>query len=354
MSVLITGATGFVGSFLVEKFIHESDKELILLIENIFLEEARDKIKDKKACIIAGDITKPHFNLPKNEFNCLKEKIKEVYHLAAAYKLGIDKKTAYEVNVNGTKNVLEFCKEAKNLEYLAYTSTCFVSGKRQDTILESDFFNCSFNNYYEESKFEAEALVREYIKKYKLPALIFRPGVIIGHSKTGATEKFDGLYYVIEALSKTLFSRTALLPLGNGKNTFQFVPVNFLVDAIYEISKKFNETKEKKDFFANYGNTFQLTDQNPLTIKELIKEICKNLNVKEPLLYLPKWTIPIATTALKLWNPFGIPQETLPYFVADVFYDSTQAQKVLEGRITCPQVKDYLPKIIDYWKLKRN
>lgn len=346
MSILITGATGFVGAFLVEKFIRQ-DKEVTLLIEKGFTK----KVEDKKH--IVGDITKSHFNLHKNEFNDLKGKIKEVYHLAAAYKLDIDKKTAYEVNVDGTRNVLEFCKEAKNLEYLAYISTCMVSGKRCGVILESDFLNCGFNNCYEESKFEAEALVREYIKEYRLPALIFRPGPIVGDSKTGATEKFDGLYYVIEALSKTLFGRTMLLPLGNGKNYFQSVPVDFVVNAIYEISKSFKEMN-REDFSKEYGNTFQLTDPNPLKVKELIKEICKNLNVKEPLFCLPKWIAPIATTGLKLWNPFSIPKETLPYFTADVFYDSKQTQKVLDSRIICPRAKDYLPEIINYWKSKKS
>ena len=92
MSIIITGATGFVGAFLVEKFIRQ-DKEVTLLIEKGFTK----KVEDKKH--IVGDITKSHFNLHKNEFNDLKGKIKEVYHLAAAYKLDIDKKTAYEVNV---------------------------------------------------------------------------------------------------------------------------------------------------------------------------------------------------------------------------------------------------------------
>ena len=104
------------------------------------------------------------------------------FHLAAVYDLAVARDVGMRINVEGTKNVLEFLAGASGLKRLDYVSTAYVSGTAVGTYRETDLdVGQSFKNHYEETKFLAEVAVKES----GLPAAIYRPGIVVGRLADG-------------------------------------------------------------------------------------------------------------------------------------------------------------------------
>src|SRR5690606_29093541 len=117
-------------------------------------------------------------------------------HLAAVYDLSVAKDFAFKVNVTGTKNIISLA--LKNKASLHYVSTCYVSGNYPGIFSEGQLVEGqTFHNYYEETKYLAEVAVQEAIEQ-GLIATIYRPGIVVGHSLSGETQKFDGPYYIFQ------------------------------------------------------------------------------------------------------------------------------------------------------------
>ena len=162
--------------------------------------------------LAVGDITKPDLGL--DSVSRLKEQTSEVFHLAAVYDLSVPRDVGMRVNVTGTRNVLDFAESARRLRRLHYVSTCYVSGRYAGIFSEADLEKGqSFNNYYEETKYLAEVEVQGRMRG-GLSATVYRPAVVVGDSRTGATQKYDGPYYVIRWLLKQ--PSVAVLPVDIG------------------------------------------------------------------------------------------------------------------------------------------
>ena len=96
--------------------------------------------------------------------------------------------------------MLDLCPAAERLERLAYVSTAYVAGKRTGVVYEHELvMGQDFKNHYESTKFQAEVWVRELLDP--VPTTILRPAIVVGDSRTGETEKFDGPYYILRAIS---------------------------------------------------------------------------------------------------------------------------------------------------------
>ena len=109
--------------------------------------------------------------------------MREVWHLAAVYDLAVAPQVARRVNVDGTRNVLDFCREQPHLRRLQYVSTCYVSGRFEGEFTEDALdVGQAFRNHYEETKYEAELLVRKAMAD-GIPATIYRPGIVVGDSQ---------------------------------------------------------------------------------------------------------------------------------------------------------------------------
>ena len=129
----------------------------------------------------------------------LQASLRQAWHLAAVYDLAVARPLAHRVNVEGTRNLLEFAGAAAHFDRLQYVSTAYVSGKARGVFRETELdVGQGFKNHYEETKFLAEVEV----VRSKLPATIYRPGVVVGDSRTGETAKFDGPYAVLRMMEK--------------------------------------------------------------------------------------------------------------------------------------------------------
>jgi thioester reductase-like protein len=246
---------------------------------------------------------------------------------------------ALAVNVEGTKRVLEFAGAAK-LERLQYVSTCYVSGRFPGIFRERDLERGqSFNNFYEESKYLAEVEVRRAAAA-GLPTTVYRPGIVVGDSKSGATQKYDGPYPILRWLLKQ--PTVAVLPVPSDVDRLRanLVPRDFVIDAIAALSES----------PAAAGTTYQLADPDPPTIDEVISamgEATARVVARVPL------PVGLAKAAID-WVPgvervMGIPSAAIDYFTHPTFYDTTNADRDLAPLgVRCPRLVDYLPRLVEF------
>ncbi|HJL05298.1 MAG TPA: SDR family oxidoreductase [Polyangiaceae bacterium LLY-WYZ-15_(1-7)] len=348
-TVFFTGFPGFLGRELLPRVLERApERRAVCLIQARYRPQAEAAVRELEARhpslngridLVDGDITLPDLGLGATRADLAKEVV-EVYHLAAVYDLAVGRDLAMKVNVEGTKNVLDFCEACPKLERLQYVSTCYVSGRHAGPFAEADLqVGQRFNNFYEETKHLAEVDVRA--RMGRLPATIYRPAIVVGDSSSGATQKYDGPYFAIRFLLKQP-SPFAVMPLVGDPSTVRLnvVPRDFVVDAITTLS-------ERDD---NVGTTYQLADPAPLTVEELIdameRETGKKL-LKVPLpLGLAKGAIDHVPGVEPL---FEFPSHIVDYFVHPTHYLTENAQAHLEeSDVRCPRFDTYLDRLVDF------
>jgi len=344
-TIFLTGFPGFIAERLVEK-LASADKQFFLLVQSQFVDKATEAIERiaqssgtplENFAIIDGDITLPQLGISAEDLDDIREEITSVFHLAAVYDLGVDKDTAFRVNLEGTKNVNEFCRKLPNLRRYNYVSTCYVAGKRIGRILERDLeHQAGFRNNYEETKYLAEREVENL--KSELPVTIFRPSVVVGDSESGETVKYDGIYYLIQYLRKAP-GLLRLINVGNEKVRLNLVPVDFVVDGIAALSTDENVI----------GKTIALADPDPLTTAELFDVLAELLSKKRS-----AFTPPPALIENSLMLPFappltGLPHSAVPYFFISQTYDTVEGTGLLASHgIRCPNFRDYAVNLIRF------
>ncbi|GAK07839.1 SDR family oxidoreductase [Geomicrobium sp. JCM 19038] len=227
----ITGYPGFLSGQLLDEIVATNNvHKLYLLVHPSMLQKAKqqfviDGLFQNQWVLIPGDITQEGLGLSQELQYNLQRSVTHVFHLAAIYDLSVKEKMAHKVNVVGTRNVNQFVEGIRSLKRYTYFSTAFVSGDREGVIYETELIrNQQFKNHYERSKYEAEVLALE--TRQNVPTTIIRPGIVRGHSKTGATTKFDGVYFYLNMLERFRQLRFRNVPLlVKGSVNGNFVPV---------------------------------------------------------------------------------------------------------------------------------
>jgi thioester reductase-like protein len=211
--------------------------------------------------------------------------------------------------------MLDFAQECPRLKRFQYVSTCYVSGRYAGIFSERDLIKGQeFNNFYEETKYHAEVEVQKRMRE-GLPATIYRPAIVVGDSHSGATQKFDGPYYVIRWLLKQPL--VAVMPMvGNPKTTrVNVVPSDYLVEALSYLS----------GLGDSAGKVYQLADPAPLTVDEVVAEAGR------------------ATGRMVA--------AAIDYFVHPTYYCVEQTVRDLEGSgVICPRFPDYVDNLVRFVK----
>lgn len=348
--ILFTGFPGFLGSELLPRVLRrQRDAIALCLVQPKFGElakqraqaiESRERTLRGRIHLVSGDITAPGLGL--TGLPALSREVREIFHLAAVYDLSVKRELGLKVNVEGTRQMLDFAAACKKLERFQYVSTCYVSGRYAGIYRETDLDKGQeFNNYYEETKFLAEVDVQARMKQ-GLPATIYRPAVVVGDSKTGDTQKYDGPYFAMRWLLKQ--PGIALMPVvGDTHRTrLNLVPRDFVIAAIDALA----------GLPAAAGKVYQLADPEPLTIAEVIDAIAKasgRVVVKLPL------PVTVAKRAIDhvpgVYRLMKIPSASIDYFVHPTFYDTTNTQADLGPLgISVPPLRSYLPHLVDFMK----
>jgi len=341
MTIFFTGFPGFLGSELLPRILQRGDDEALCLVQPKFRalaeERARQIVAARPALegrirFVEGDLSTPFDHVAGDG-------IREIYHFAAVYDLSVSKDLGMRVNVHGTKNVLDLAERSPALERLHYVSTCYVSGRHEGVFTESDLEKGQpFNNFYEETKYQAEVEVRR--RMGHIPTTVYRPAVVVGDSTTGATQKFDGPYFIMQWLLRQ--PKVAMLPVvGNpSRYTFNVVPRDFIIDAMEHLSS----------LKTNVGVTYALADPRPLTVDETIRTIAEATGRK--LIRVPL-TKGLAKGALEyvpgVYRLMRIPAAAVDYFVHPTSYDTMLAVRDLEGTgIAAPNLREYVDTLVAF------
>jgi len=348
--VLFTGFPGFLGSALLPRTLRRSpDARAVALVQDRWLDQARrtlDRLESTEPALagrtrlVAGDITRPGLGLDDEEAAALRSGPLEVFHLAAVYDLSVPPELAWSVNVEGTRNVVDLARGADELVRLQYVSTCYVSGRYPGVFFEDDLeLGQTFSNHYEHTKHEAERIVAK-ARDAGMPVTIYRPSVVVGDSRTGETQKYDGPYYALQLISRQ--GRVAVMPLPGDPSRvhFNLVPSDFVVDAIAALAP--HPGAENR--------TVALAAPHPPTVLELCEAFAAHTGKKLRVVPVPTALSRFSIDHLPgVGRLFKLPSSTLDYLTHPTDYDVTATTALLdEVGLRCPSFAEHVGAMVAY------
>ena len=290
-NVFLTGATGFIGSHLTARLLEEGRRVKVLArssknadakgrVEGILREVGVTRFENLR--VLEGDISLPHLGLSDAARREITSSTDEVWHCAASLSFQQDDRTEiFRMNVDGTRHLLDLVKEVPG-RLLHHVSTAYIAGNRSDLALETEIdVGQSFKNPYEESKCRAEVMIADAHRAGAVTASVYRPSIVIGDSKSGRVTHFHGVYAFIRALWTALerlrrrMPENGLinLPLrvpGAEHQTLNFVPIDYVVDGMIEISRTPGTS----------GGTYHLSNPVPTENRFWLPNICRILGVE--------------------------------------------------------------------------
>ena len=342
---VVTGFPGFIGRRLVKRLLDEDgDRRVVALVEEKALEAARasaGELGPQRLEVLAGDITDRRLGLGDADYERLRAQTTMLFHLAAVYDLAVPADVAQRVNVEGTGNVLELCARCERLERLVYVSTAYVSGLRTGTVYEHELtMGQGFKNHYESTKFQAEVWVRSQMDR--VPTAILRPAIVVGDSGTGETQKFDGPYYLLRTISRSVRSRLPIMRFGRADAPFNVVPVDYIVAAIAAAAGE----------PAALGETLHLVDPDPLTTRELVELLAREYANRSARAKVPPRLAELSLRVPPVRRAFGdVPPQSLRYLNHPVHYDTRRAVAVLGPHgLRPPAFPDYVAAMVEFFR----
>lgn len=351
--LLLTGATGFVGMEVLGRYLERSsDREIIVpvraaddaaaaervggILRGLFGGRARRY--ERRVHPLAADLLKPDLGLRTARRQEIAGRVDQIIHAAASVSFELPLEEARAINLEGTRRVLELAELANaDGPFRSYTqiSTAYVAGTHSGRFHEREHdVGQSFRNAYEQSKFEAEWLVRA---KRDLPAVILRPSIIVGDRRSGWTAAFNVLYWPLRAFARGLYPAVPAIP----SSPVDVVSIDYVADAVYELSHS----------KAGIGRTYHLTaGANASSVGELVQLASRYFNRPPPRVLPPtefaeyaKQITGVQRTAL------GRSATYFPYFTVRTQFDNAQARARLEpAEIRSSPLASYLERLLDF------
>ena len=358
MAYFVTGATGFIGQFLMRKLLARGQPIYVLVRKGSLkkLDALREQwgATDKEVIAVVGDLAAANLGVSAADVKKLKGKVDHLFHLAAVYDLKASAESQQAANVDGTRHVVQFA-QAVAAGCLHHVSSIAAAGL-YDGVFREDMFDEAedLDHPYFKTKHDSEGVVRRECKR---PYRIYRPGFVVGDSKTGYIDKIDGPYYFFKALQKMRSLLPPWMPmLGIEGGRINIVPVDFVADALDHIAHK-----KGLD-----GGCFHLTDSHPRRIGEVLNifanaghapQMTMRLNARmfgfipAPILYGLGSLAPIKRMVRAVLTDLGIPKDVFQFINWPTRYDNREAAKALKGSgISVPPLPSYAPKLWDYWE----
>jgi NAD(P)-dependent dehydrogenase (short-subunit alcohol dehydrogenase family) len=359
MSYFVTGTTGFIGRNLVERLLQREGTiyALVRAGSRGRLEELRTGWGADGARIVpvSGDLTQPGLAIAEEDLVAMRGEIDHFFHLAAIYDITADADAQYVANVEGTRHAVELAG-ALDAGCFHHVSSIAAAGLYRGVWTEDMFDEAERldNNPYFRTKHEAERLVREDSPR---PWRVYRPGIVVGDSRTGAIDKIDGPYYFFKSLQRARKVLPSWLPtIGVEGGEINIVPVDFVAAAIDHIAHEPGLD----------GRAFHLTDPNPRRAGEVINVFAKAADAPRMSWRLDTDVTEPATGALRaalrlipgskravagLLGELGLPASVLTYVDYPTRFDSTATQEALAGSgIEVPPLESYATRIWDFWE----
>jgi thioester reductase-like protein len=353
-AVLITGATGFVGMEVLARYLERSDRQIFALVRAQDDEAARERIDGVMANLfgsrakrysdrvraVAGELTEPGLGLGLRRSRALADEVSTIVHSAASVSFALPLHEAREINLEGSRRMLEFAElasERGGLERYGHVSTAYVAGTHDGRFCEADLdVGQGFNNSYEQSKFEAEKLVREHPD---LPVTVMRPSIVVGDQRNGWTSAFNVLYWPLRAFARGLFEAVPAVPSA----PVDVVSVDYVADGIYELC-------EGPD---GIGETFHLTaGASASTIGEIAQMASGYFRRPVPKV-LPPDEFEVDPDSREGQALEGS-RAYFPYFSIRAVFDNAATRSRLDpAGIHVTPLREYLDRLLDYATLSR-
>ncbi|BDD89329.1 NAD-dependent epimerase/dehydratase family protein [Desulfofustis limnaeus] len=281
MKILVTGGTGFTGKALVHRLLQDGHHVVALdFQEGLKTQELRDW----GAEVVIGTVTDKAV-----VDRCMKG-VEVVHHLAAAFRqLNVPNSYYWDVNVGGTKIVLEAAWREKVKKFV-YCSTCGVHGN-VDNPPGDENGPINAADYYQQTKYEAEPLVRQYQEK-GMSTTILRPAAIYG---PGDPERF---FMIFKRVNKGVFPM-----FGNGKTLYHPLYIDHLIDA-HVLAQEPGRGE---------GEAYLIADEHYVEIETLVKKTAAALGVSVKIPHLPIWpVIVIGHICEKVCKPLKVTPPIFP------------------------------------------
>jgi thioester reductase-like protein len=356
-SVLLTGATGFVGMEVLARYLERGEREVVALVrapddaaaservrtllDNLFGHREAQRYASRVRAF-AGELTAPRLGLSRGRCAELAARVDTVIHSAASVSFALPLEEARAINLAGTRRMLEFASSCPRLERYAHVSTAYVAGTHEGRFAESDLeLGQQFRNSYEQSKYEAEQLVRS---RPEIPSTILRPSIIVGDRRSGWTSAFNVLYWPLRAFARGLFTEVPAVPTA----PVDVVSVDYVADAIVELCSR----------PGGIGETYHLTaGTNASTISEIAQLASRYFkrpapNVLSPRDYAALPRDAAASTAMR--SAVEASRVYFPYFsIGTVFEDALTRARLEPAGIRTSPLGDYLERLLDFATLTR-
>ncbi len=358
MNYFVTGATGFIGRFLVARLLKREDARVFALVRSgseYKLDALRRRLGVDADQLVAihGDINEKLLGVSKRDQDDLTGQVDHFFHLAAIYDLTADENTQRYTNIEGTRQTLKLAEKLQ-ASCFHHVSSIAAAGL-YDGVFSEDMFEeaTGLNDPYLLTKHESEALVRQ---ESTLPWRIYRPSMVVGHSETGEMDKVDGPYYLfkfIQKLKDVLPNWMPLIGVEGGK--FNIVPVDFVADALDHIAHQEDGN----------GECFHLTADRSYSLGEMMDVIAGAAQA-------PRWPVKLdnslfdavpgivkkgvsAMTPKMVLNAalenLDIPPSAMQFLTFPTEYDNRKAKAALaDSNIDAPELQSYIQQLWDFWE----
>ena len=358
MNYFLTGGTGFIGRFFVENLLARGGTIHLLVRDS-----SRHKLDELKARFpvaaeriigVSGDITATGLGIAAADIAQLKGRIDHFFHFAAIYDMGASEESQRRANVDGTLHAVR-AAEALGAGCFHHISSVAVSGLYRGSFREDMFEEAeNLDHPYFRTKHDSEKVVRE---KCGIAYRIYRPGAVIGHSRTGEIDKIDGPYYsfkMLQRIRNTLPKWMPLVGIESGLNNL--VPVDYVVNAIdylahleghdggcfHIVDTEHYSTGQMMNIFAEAAHAPQFTLRFDPKIFNFMPTALADLLAKLP---------PVKRLKSAIFERIGMPESAAILAKYETRYDSRQTQRLLEGSgIKPPKLASYAARIWDYWE----
>lgn len=334
MAVFLTGATGYLGSYICAELLDRHRQSLNVLVRAKDVEDAERRLwrawqlhldfprfiehLRTRVAIYRGDITEPNLGLSAHDYRRLCETTDSVIHAAASLNRRSEK-SCLNVNLRGTLSVITLARAARDLHGLrrfSFVSTVAVAGHRQnETVGEAEAIDWSRSDYdpYARTKKFCEVMVRELLSD--VPITIVRPSIVLGDSRFPETTQFD----MVRAF--VFLAGLPVLPF-RPDDRVDIVPADYVGEAIAYLHQK------EKPLYDTYHLSSGVESE---TFRHLTDALSAALG-KAPPLYLPWLVRPFSTTVSLLagWRRTSVGylasllKVFLPYLVWNTVFDNSR------------------------------
>lgn len=368
-TILLTGVSGFLGRQVLWNLLRQNPSTQVYCLlrpePGAAVEERLQELlapegtslpanAQARCHAVPGDIVDTNLLLDPATRDRLLGTVDRIIHCAATVKFDTPLPKARRINVEGTRHLLQFAEELHTrgrLRRVDHFSTAFVAGSALGTVYEDRLAPAQFNNSYEQTKWEAEQVVRE--AQSRLPITIYRPSVIVGDSKTGYTSNFRVLYWPLKVLASGL---VVVVP-ADRKGIVDVVPIDYVVEAFEALSR--TERSLGKCYHIAAG------PERQSSIGELLEMGAGFFGVRDPWMIPPRISYGIVRPLLYsvFWGKRRALLRTgelyFPYFSYRASFDTSNIRADLDGAaVEAPSVKNYFRTIMQFcidtnWGRKR-